>query len=112
MNHNHPVKGVARWLWIALVSTLTSGCASDYVYLQMGKSEAQVRQDYTECVDQQQYQFASAGIEGQRIVVVQRTQDTSACMESKGYRTVKIEAELAPDKDRRGLPNAPAFLPQ
>ena len=52
-----------------------AACAPDYVYIQDGKSERSVRQDYIGCAEQQ----------------FKGSNDTSVCMDRKGYRTLKID---------------------
>ena len=52
-----------------------SACSPDYVYIQDGRSEGMVRQDYIGCAEQQ---FKGAN-------------DTTMCMEGRGYRTFKID---------------------
>lgn len=78
-------------MFLCIVGGMASGCGADYVYLQKGKSETEVRQDYTSCAERQQVQFSSGGADGQQALVL----DTSRCMESKGYRAVKIERRKA-----------------
>jgi len=82
---------IRLFLFSCIMGGMASGCGADHVYLQKGKSETEVRQDYGGCVDQQQVQFSSGGADGQHIVVL----DTSRCMENKGYRVVKIERRKA-----------------
>ena len=64
-----------------------AACAPDYVYIQDGKSERAVRQDYIGCAEQQ----------------FKGSNDTTLCMESRGYRTLKIdEAARAPEHSSAG----------
>jgi hypothetical protein len=60
---------------LGLVFTLMAGCAPDYVYIQQGKSEGEVRQDYIGCAEQQ----------------FKVSNDTTACMERRGYHAHKID---------------------
>ena len=58
-----------------------AACAPDYVYIQDGKSERAVRQDYIGCAEQQ----------------FKVSNDTTACMEIRGYHAHKIdESSRAP----------------
>ena len=89
-------------LW-TLVVCLTSACGSDYVYIQSGRSETQVKADYLACADEQQRQFTSTA--------PQNVSSTSNCMEGKGYRALKIERASHPDRTRVPAPPASAFPP-
>jgi hypothetical protein len=60
---------------LGLAFTFMTGCVADYIYLQDGKSERAVRQDYIGCAEQQ----------------FKGSNDTTICMEKMGYRTVKID---------------------
>jgi hypothetical protein len=95
---------------VAAALSFIVGCAPDYVYIQTGKSEADVQTDYIACAEQQQLQFFSAGPEGHRILVIQKAPSTSDCMEDKGYHARKIES--ASHSDRARAAEAPsAFRP-
>jgi hypothetical protein len=66
---------------LGLTFTFMTGCAPDYVYIQQGKSEDEVRQDYIGCAEQQ----------------FKVSNDTTACMEKRGYHAHKIdESSRAP----------------
>jgi len=80
-------------LW-GLLGLLTA-CAPDYVYIQDGKSEGDVRQDYIGCAEQQ----------------FKVSNNTTKCMESRGYRVVKIEEPSRSDEQARPVPASRAFLP-
>lgn len=78
-----------------LALSLMAACAPDYVYIQDGKSEGDVRQDYIGCAEQQFKVF----------------NNTSECMERKGYRAVKIEGPSPSDDHLRRSSTSHAFLP-
>ena len=94
-----------------MLLSLTVACAPDYVYVQKGKSEADIQTDYIACAEQQQMQFTSAGQEGHRILVLQKTRSTSDCMEDKGYHAMKIEPASHPDRTR-AADVSPDFRPR
>ncbi|HEY3197207.1 MAG TPA: hypothetical protein VGJ57_04270 [Nitrospirales bacterium] len=72
---------------LGLACMLMTGCAADYVYIQDGKSERAVRQDYIGCAEQQ----------------FKGSNDTTMCMETRGYRTLKIdEASRAAEHSSSG----------
>jgi hypothetical protein len=89
----NPVRTCSAVLGLAF--TFMMGCAPDYVYIQQGKSEGQVRQDYIGCAEQQfNYKVSN---------------DTSVCMERKGYHAHKIDessrastAHILPPPPSRG----------
>ena len=78
-----------------LALSLLAACASDYVYIQDGKSEQDVRRDYIGCAEQQ----------------FKVSNNTTACMECQGYHAVKIEKASHPDEQARPVPASRAFLP-
>ena len=80
---------------IAWVTLSIVGCASDYVYIQNNRSEGQVRQDYAVCAEQQ----------------FKVSNNTTQCMERKGYRTVKIDATSPAPLPADSAPSVQGFLP-
>ena len=79
VNFRDPVRTGSAVLGLAF--TFMAGCAPDYVYIQQGKSEGEVRQDYIGCAEQQ----------------FKVSNDTTACMETRGYHAHKIdESSRAP----------------
>ena len=78
-----------------LALSLLAGCAHDYVYIQNGKSEQDVRRDYIGCAEQQ----------------FKVSNNTTECMERQGYHVVKIEKASHPDEQARPVPASRAFLP-
>jgi hypothetical protein len=74
---------------------LLAACAPDYVYIQDGKSEQDVRRDYISCAEQQ----------------FKVSNSTTECMERQGYRATKIEEASRSDEQTRPVPDARAFLP-
>jgi hypothetical protein len=74
---------------------LLAACAPDYVYIQDGKSEEDVRRDYIGCAEQQ----------------FKVSNSTTECMERQGYRVAKIEEASHSDEQTRTAPAAGAFLP-
>src|SRR5438270_11899271 len=79
----------------SLVLSLLAACASDYVYVQDGKSEQDVRRDYIGCAEQQ----------------FKVSNNTTECMERQGYHVVKIEEASQTDEQARSVPTSRAFLP-
>ena len=78
-----------------LALSLLAACASDYVYIQDGKSEQDVRRDYIGCAEQQ----------------FKVSNNTTECMERQGYHVVKIEEASHRDEQARSVPASRAFLP-
>jgi hypothetical protein len=74
---------------------LLAACAPDYVYIQDGKSEEEVRRDYIGCAEQQ----------------FKVSNSTTECMERQGYRVAKIEEASRSDEQTRPVPTSRAFLP-
>jgi len=74
---------------------LLAACAPDYVYIQDGKSEEDVRRDYIGCAEQQ----------------FKVSNNTTKCMEGQGYRVVKIEESSRSVEQARPVPSSRAFLP-
>jgi hypothetical protein len=74
---------------------LLAACAPDYVYLQDGKSEEDVRRDYIGCAEQQ----------------FKVSNSTTECMKVRGYRVAKIEEASRSDEQTAPVPAARAFLP-
>ena len=72
-----------------------AACAPDYVYIQDGKSEEDVRQDYIGCAEQQ----------------FKVSNSTTECMERQGYRVARIEEASRSDEQTRPVPTSRAFLP-
>src|SRR6184192_4336276 len=73
--------------------SLLAACASDYVYIQDGKSEQDVRRDYIGCAEQQ----------------FKVSNNTTECMERQGYRVVKIEESSRSVEQARPVPSSRAF---
>ena len=78
-----------------LALILLAACAPDYVYIQAGKSEQDVRRDYIGCAEQQ----------------FKVSNNTTECMERQGYHVVKIEEASHPDEKARPGPASRAYLP-
>ena len=78
-----------------LALSLLAACAHDYVYIQDGKSEQDVRRDYIGCAEQQ----------------FKVSNNTTECMERHGYHVVQIEEASHPDEQARSVPASLAFLP-
>ena len=79
----------------SLALSVLAACASDYVYIQAGKSEQDVRRDYIGCAEQQ----------------FKVSNNTTECMERQGYHVVKIEEASHPDEKARPGPASRAYLP-
>jgi hypothetical protein len=94
--HIPPLAGRTGHALLAMASIAVSiaGCAPDYVYIQNSRSEGEVRQDYTVCAEQQ----------------FKVSNNTTECMERKGYRTVKIDA-TSPATDHDHSSPTPHALP-
>ena len=93
------VRGYRRTISVLLglcgLLGLLAACAPDYVYIQDGKSEEDVRRDYIGCAEQQ----------------FKVSNNTTKCMEGQGYRVVKIEESSRSVEQARPVPASRAFLP-
>jgi hypothetical protein len=72
-------------MWFLLLLLLMTGCAARPVWVQEGKTEAETERDFNNCYAQAQQRF------GTNVESPLFTTDVNQCMESRGYKQIRIE---------------------
>ena len=74
-----------KTMWFLLLLLLMTGCAARPVWVQEGKTEAETQRDFTDCYAQVKQRF------GTKLESPEFTTAVNQCMESRGYKQLRIE---------------------
>ncbi len=74
-----------KTIWFLLMLLLVTGCAAKQVWMQEGKTEAETERDFNNCYAQAKQRFGTS-LESPHL-----TTAVNQCMESRGYKQIRIE---------------------